>query len=179
MIILNKLTFILLFVCWLFVHYYFANRTYLVLFLVAIITIIPLRDKNLSIVIVIAGVILFLLSPIVDTLKLLRDNAIYFVNDKEQILHDIFTSRAGLEVLPVEVQEELSLLEEYNLKDYQLFKTLENNPLLHQRIVEAAWPTRRNPHSRYLFALIEEAVELTPEWREISRKDHVVLLYRP
>jgi hypothetical protein len=170
---------ILLFVCWLFLHYRFGNRTYGLLVLAALLLIATLRGKNLPIVLATAGLILLLLSPIADTLNALRGYVIDFVNRKERVLHDIFTPRAGLDALPVQVREELSLLQEHELDDYRLYKTLENDPLLHQRIVEAAWPARRDPLSHHVFAIVEETRDLLPACTEIGRKDHVVLYYCP
>lgn len=165
----------LVFLCWLLIHERFGNRTYGLLVLVALLLIIALRGKNLPVVLATAGVILLLLSPIADTINALRGYGIDFVNQKKYYLHDIFAPEAGQEVLPTQVREALSLLQQHNLKDYRLYKTLENDPLLHQRMVEAAWPARRDPLSRYVFVTVEEAGDLSPTCIELGRKEHVAL----
>lgn len=70
--------------------------------------------------------------------------------------HDLVTPSSGEQVLPPAVRDMLALLRKNDIKEYALSPQISADPLLHQRIVESAFPRKMLPRGTYLLALPRE-----------------------
>ena len=98
------------------------------------------------------------------------------VSDLRSFQQNLTIPHSGEHILPPAVQEMLSLLREHNLSSYQISKKIKADLLVHQRIIESAWPRRLSPESRHQFILISE-LDHSLNCREVERRKEVVLVF--
>jgi len=70
----------------------------------------------------------------------------------------------------------LALLRSHQIISYNISGKIMNDPALHQRIVESAWPRRMSPESNYKFIFISE-LDNSSNCREIERRKEVALVF--
>jgi len=85
--------------------------------------------------------------PIMDTIGQRFRCVYYVITDLQSFQRNLTTPHAGEQVLPSAAQEMLALLRSHQVVSYNLSGKIVNHILLHQRIVEAAWPRRMSPES--------------------------------
>ena len=78
--------------------------------------------------------------------------------------------------MPPAVQEMLALLKTNKIVSYQISEKIKRDALLHQRIVESAWPRKMSNESNYKLTFICELDKLH-NCREIERGKEVVLVF--
>ena len=122
-------------------------------------------------------VILLIFTPVIETLVKLKHSTVYALHNFTQLQSEIFRPDSGVEVLPSQVQEMLSLLHTHNITKYQLSAQLQQNCLILQRITESAWPIINESEAVYHLLLICE-IEQGNTGIEIDRKKEVALVYR-
>jgi len=122
--------------------------------------------------------ILLVFSPAIETLVKLKNSTVYALHNFTQLQLKISRPDSGVEVLPSQVQEMLSLLRTHDISKYQLSAQLQQNGRILQRITESAWPIRRESEAVYHLLLICE-IEQGNTGIEIDRKKEVALVYHP
>lgn len=71
-------------------------------------------------------------------------------------LRDLVTPNSGEQVLPPLVRDMLALLRQRGIQEYALSPQISADPLLHQRIVESAFPRMMVSTAPYLLARVGE-----------------------
>jgi hypothetical protein len=123
-------------------------------------------------------VIVLFKTPVLDTWIEIREaNLLAFQSFKPSIAR-LFTPNSGRDALPKHVQQMLSLIEENNIPDYRLSDSYEQNQEINQRIVESAWPLKKEASSQYILLPVEEIKALIGCIETGKRKD-VALVYCP
>lgn len=89
---------------------------------------------------------------------------------------NIFSPNSGQEVLPVQVQQMLSLLQTHQIGSYQLSNQLMQNPLIFQRTIESAWPIKMEGKSSHFLIAIEE-IKNYASCVQIDQREDVALVY--
>jgi hypothetical protein len=69
---------------------------------------------------------------------------------------DLVTPNSGEQVLPPLVRDMLALLRQHGVQEYAVSPQISTDPLLHQRIVESAFPKMMVPTAPYLLARVGE-----------------------
>src|SRR6266568_4667976 len=75
-------------------------------------------------------------------------------------LRNLVTQNSGEEVLPSLVRDMLALLRRHDVQEYAISPEISANLVLHQRVIESAFPKRMVPTAHYLLALAEEHLPL-------------------
>jgi len=86
------------------------------------------------------------------------------------------TPHAGEHTLPSAVQEMLALLRGRQVDSYTISGKIMKDLLLHERIVESAWPRKMSPESNYKLMFISELVRYS-HCREVERRKEVALVF--
>ena len=163
---------------WIVFQYRRGNELYaLFVFLLFFILSIS-RSKNLTLIIAPVLLIVLFRTPVLDTWIEIRKSNLDTFRSFKPSMSRLFTPNSGRDVLPKDVQQMLALLEENNLAEYRLSTMFEQDPLIHQRIVESAWPVKKDAMSPYLLSSVEEFKSMT-SCVEVARKENVVLGYCP
>jgi len=114
--------------------------------------------------------------PIMDTIGQRFRCVYYVITDLQSFQRNLTTPHAGEQVLPSAAQEMLALLRSHQVVSYNLSGKIVNHILLHQRIVEAAWPRRMSPESHHKLILISE-LDHTSDCKEVERGKEVALVF--
>ncbi|MCJ7702124.1 MAG: hypothetical protein MUO62_11105 [Anaerolineales bacterium] len=127
----------------------------------------------------VAGLVLIIIlfkTPTIEAwTKLIQANISTAQHLKLSLSH-IFSPNSGQEVLPVQVQQLLSLLQTHQISSYQLSNQLMQNPLIFQRTIESAWPTKMEGKSSYLLISFEE-IKNYASCVQIDQREDVALVY--
>jgi hypothetical protein len=86
-------------------------------------------------------------------------------------LRNLVTQNSGEEVLPSLVRDMLALLRRHAIQEYAISPEISANMVLHQRVIESAFPKRMVPTAHYLLALAEE--RLPRGWRRLQTEGGV------
>lgn len=114
--------------------------------------------------------------PIMNTIGQRFRCVYYVVTDIHSFRRNLTTPHAGEQVLPAAVQEMLTMLRKHQIVSYTLSKKIINQALLHQRIVESAWPRRMSSESKNKLIFISELVNST-DCTEVERGKEVALVF--
>jgi hypothetical protein len=133
------------------------------------------NSKLWAVILLIIFLILFR-PPILDTIAQRFRCAFYVATDIQSFQLNLNTPHAGEHVLPSAVQEMLALLRNHQVVSYKISEKIMNDTLLHQRIVESAWPRRMSPESNYKLIFIPE-LDNSHNCREVERRKEVVLVF--
>ncbi len=133
-------------------------------------------NRKLWVLILLVAFLIIFRPPILDTIAQRFRCAIYVATNIQSFQMNANTPHAGEHVLPSAVQEMLALLRSHRVVSYYISGEIMNDPLLHQRIVESAWPRRMAPESKYKFIFIPE-LDNSSNCREIERRKEVVLVF--
>jgi hypothetical protein len=140
---------------------------------------LAINRKRYSIFLAIAVlVIIYLLTPVIDTLLLIKQSNLAFIQSPGESLINILSPDSGQNVLPEPVQQMLSLLHTHQVESYQISDLLNKNTLIKQRIVEAAWPIKMESTSPYHLLLLEE-INNDSNCTVIDRRKDIALEYCP
>jgi hypothetical protein len=115
-------------------------------------------------------------TPALDTLIHLKQSNVDVFQNTNRKLTNLFSPNTGQYVLPNQVRQMLSLLQTFQLSSYRLSDQLYSDPLIVQRITEAAWPVKMNPSSSYLLSTLSEIKNQTACAIIDQRKD-IALVY--
>lgn len=151
---------IYIFVCLLILFQYYNDSIFCSLFVVVFFVAFAIfRRVYFTLVMVLILAIVLFYTPVLGTWVHLRSSNLNVIQNPKQTLPRIFQPNSGQEVLPPQVQQMLSLLETNRVTSYQLSERIYSDPLINQRITEAAWPIRKEPKSYYLFKYFNEAIK--------------------
>jgi len=114
--------------------------------------------------------------PIVDTIGQRFRCLFHVITDIQSFHRNLITPNTGEHVLPSAVQEMLALLSSHQVVSYNLSRKILNHTLLHQRIVESAWPRKMSPESNNKLILISE-LDSSPNCKEVERRKEVALVF--
>jgi len=155
---LERLVHLFLLGAWALTQYSVGNKFY-GLFIIAFFVILVIARPP-SFLLLAASVLVIVLfnTPTIDTLAQLKLSNLSAGKHPRPFLTRIFSPNSGKEVLPIQVQQMLSLLQEHQIASYQLSNQLDSDPLLKQRIIESAWPIKMDSASPYLLSSLEETI---------------------
>jgi hypothetical protein len=167
----KKIVYIFVLCLWLLFQYFLGNKFYAIFIFVFFL--IGLRQPYFMLVITATLIIVLFNTPILPTWMQLRQSNIIAISYIKEPLYKVLTPNSGQEVLPLEVQQMLDLLMARQLIDYQLSEELYSDPLIRQRIVEAAWPIKLTKTSPYVFRRV--GTEFT--CKKIDIREDIELVY--
>ena len=110
------------------------------------------KSRNLWAVILLGVFLIFFRPPVPDSIGQTFRCVFRGVTHLQSFKENLTTPHSGEQILPSSVQEMLALLRKHNLSSYRISRKIKEDWLLHQRIVESAWP-RRMSGMRYGFDL--------------------------
>jgi hypothetical protein len=114
--------------------------------------------------------------PINEAIGRLLGSSFHDLTDFKSFDMNLTTPHIGEHMLPSSVQEMLALLRSHQVDSYQISGKIMKNTLLHQRIVESAWPRKMSAKSNYKIIFISE-FDNSSGCREIDRKKEVALVF--
>ena len=91
-------------------------------------------------------------------------------------LNNLLTPGSGLEVLPEEALQVLSLIEANEVESYQISPLLNDDYHIMQRIVESAWPVRMKENSPHVFIRVEELPDFS-SCQLVDQKELIALVF--
>lgn len=163
---------------WVLFQYRQGNELY-ALFMIPFFFVLSIpRLKAFTLIFASVFVIILFKTPVLETWIEIRETNLGAFHSFKPSIFKVLTPNSGRDVLPMNVQKMLLLLEENNITKYRLSNKFEQNPLIHQRIVESAWPVKKDATSPYLLCSIEEFRNMTA-CIEVARKEDVLLVYCP
>lgn len=110
-----------------------------------------------SIIIIPILVYIIFNSSVVNNLLVIKNAINPLINHPKSVLVNLFSPNTGLEVLPIPVQNMLSMLHSNSIDSFKLSDVFAVNPEITQRIVESAWPKKLVDNSPYVFITTNEA----------------------
>jgi hypothetical protein len=173
----KRLAHIFLLGFWAVIQYSLGNGLF-GLFIVAllIITLIMPRPPYFAIIAATVLIIALFYTPTIDTWTVLKKSNLSTFQTPKLFLRNIFTANSGQEVLPVYVQQMLPLLQTHHVTSYQLSDQLSQDPLIKQRVIEAAWPIKMDRKSAYILILLKQ-INNNPACVVIDQREDVALEY--
>ena len=136
------------------------------------------KGKRIWAVILLAVFVALYKPPIVEAIGNLFRSTYYALTDIRSFQLNLKTPHAGEHILPTAVQEMLTLLRTRHIEDYRISEkiAIAENGLVHQRIVESAWPTKLDLRSHNKLLFISEW-DASPQGMEIERKKEIILVF--
>jgi hypothetical protein len=101
----------------------------------------------------------------------------YFGQTLPRSLAEIGQPRGGERMLPLPVQDMLTLLRGHGVAGYRVSPRIAHEPLISQRIVEGAWPIRPDPAAPWYLAFAAEGLPVGCQ--SLDRRMDVVLARCP
>jgi hypothetical protein len=160
---------------WILIQYLLGNRFYIFLIIAIFPCYFIFRSPNLVRLVVPVLAIVVLTTSLAETLAGLKNINLDVVQNPALALTDIFHRNSGQGVLPDKVQKMLKLLRKNNISMYKLSVLLNMDPLIHERIIESAWPIKMVPNTGNLLILREE-IKAYPDCKLIEQNEDVALV---
>lgn len=134
-------------------HYYVLS----IFLAIYVVFLVFSRPTKYGFLVISLTLVIFFGSSVPEAIFRIKSNSIQFANHPEQFFTNLFTKNSGLtaEVLDRDVLWMISIINQYDLKDYRISESMENRDT-HQSIVEAAWPIRMETNSRNVFIRIQD-----------------------
>lgn len=161
---------------WVIFQYQQGNELYVIAIIILITILSVLRFRNFTLIAFFALVILVFKMPTVDTLVDIKQANLSTYETFKTSLNTILTPNTGLEVLPKGVRQMLELIKVHSIPDYQLSESMVQDVLIHQRMIEAAWPVKQEKTSHYLFLFTNEK-DSYPACKKIDRREDIIIAY--
>lgn len=115
-------------------------------------------------------------APIVNTwTELIQFDKTVLQNPRE-VLTNLFTPASGMEGLPEDALEAISLMQSHQIDRYQLSNQILQDVSVTQRITEMAWPGRIDQSSPYIIIFLKEEKEY-PTCTVIDKQKEIALEY--
>ena len=156
----RSLIYIIIIGLWALFQYSNGNKFYGVFIVAFFIVLAISRQEYFALVMASVLVVMAFYIPVIDnTWANLRVSNLNTIQNPKQTLTRIFKPNSGQEVLPPQIQQMLSLLETNQITSYQLSDQLNSDPLINQRITEAAWPIKKEPEAYFLLRYSTERIK--------------------
>ena len=123
---------------------------YALLFVLVFLVQIVFRKRSFLFVTISVFTVILFQTSILNTFLVFKEQSLAAIAQPKKTLKVLFSPHSGEEILPSEVQSMLYLLRGYEISDYRLAPSFKQDPLIYQRIVEAAWPSRYEKTSQYI-----------------------------
>lgn len=169
---------ILLLGSWAFFQYQRGNEFYAIFVLFLFLSMSVFRLRNFTLIAISVLAIILFKTPIFDTWVEVRDSnlSISMLSSFRTSMSNLFALNSGKEALPVHVRRMVVLIEESKISDYRLCTTYEQEGS--QRIIESAWPVRKDASSKYVLCSLDE-IQNMAGCTEIKERGDVGLAYCP
>jgi len=120
--------------------------------------------------------LIFIKLPVMDVTGHQFRCAFNVAADVHSFQSNLRTPHAGEHTLPSAVREMLALLRSRQVDSYDISGKIMNNLLLHERIVESAWPRKMFPESNHKLMFISE-LDGYAHCKEVDRRKEVALVF--
>gem|GEM_PF-1333007 len=166
---------------WAPLQYTFSNRVYALYIIIFFILLRRVRNVYLPLIVASIFFILVFNTYTIDTWADVKNYNTTTAKNRKMTLQTILTPRSGLEVIPDESRQMLSLIQKYNLPHYRISPVLRKDELVFQRIYETAWPVKMKDSSPYLFVCPDELQENKKfeTCSIVEKKEKIALVYLP
>lgn len=172
-----QIAFLLFLFFWAF-HIYSTDSKWLGIFVIVLLFLILLRVRYLIPLTALVIVFAIFQSPIMKTWsEVIRSNTAV-LKYPGQTLSNLFTPATGTSVLPGQARRTVALLQAQHIERYQLSNQILNNRLIHERIIEMAWPKKIDRSSPYFIIFLDEEKHFQACTMIAKQKD-VALEYCP
>jgi len=175
---LRRLAHIILLGAWALIQYSLGNKIYGLFIIVFYLALLIYRQSYFTLIAIPALVLVLFDTPMIDVWVQLKKSNMDTVQHLTPSLRTLFTPNSGQEVLPDQVQNMLSLIQNHHVPNYRLSKQLTSDPLIRERIKESAWPVKTEKKSAYLLSLNGE-IKNHPACIIIDQREDVVLAHCP
>lgn len=177
----KKIIAFILIIGWIILLLYYHQYVTLLFTIPFVITVLYFQQSIIKVSSVIILLVFIFFTPTFDSIIQLRNNTISVYEDKKIDLREVLAPNSGLfsnKFVPNEVKEMLMLIDRFQLNDYQISKSMQENQSIFQRIVETAWPIKMEPFSQNLFFSIDD-LDQYKGCIEIGRESEIVLVHCP
>lgn len=134
------------------------------------------KNKSLRVMPFLAVFLILMKLPIMDTVGHHFRCVFNVAANFHSFQSNLAIPHAGEHALPSAIQEMLALLRGRQVDSYSISGKIMNDLLLHERIVESAWPRKMSPDSHYKLMFIFE-LDRYAHCREIERRKEVALVF--
>jgi hypothetical protein len=173
----KKLAYTFILSVWAVIQYSLGNKEYSLFIILVFFILTVFRPPSFMLI---AGSVLIIVlfnTPAMETLAYLKQTNLRTVEQVRLTLDNIVRPDSGQEVLPVLVQEMLTLLRNNHITSYQLSTANRvYSTLIKQRIIEAAWPIKMDNNSPFFLMLPKETINY-PDCSVIDQEKETALVY--
>lgn len=134
------------------------------------------KSKSLRAIPFLAVFLILIKLPIMDTIGHQFRCVFNVATNFHSFQSNLRTPHAGEQALPSAIQEMLALLRGRQVDSYTISGKIMKDLLLHERIVESAWPRKMSPESNYKLMFIFE-LDRYSHCREVERRKEVALVF--
>ena len=160
---------------WFLVLIYSKNYAFLIINFIFLIGSLIIRKNYWLFLASILFFSMLIYSPILDGFTKLAQSNLITLSHPKKPLRLILTPGSGKEVLTHQVIKMLDLIEIHEIPNYQISSQLDQDLLITQRIIESAWPIRREKDSPY-YLIFEEEILDYQDCSIIDSKDPIYLV---
>ncbi len=161
---------------WAYYNYTHEHRSFTLFIMVFFFVSIFLPKPSFTLVLVTVISYLLFSSVSIPALNQIRHTSVEAVAHPSIPLNNLLTPDTGLEVLPEEALQALSMIDTNKVEEYRLSPSLNEDYHTMQRIVESAWPVRMREDARHVFIRAEEIADFQ-KCQLIEEKDLIALVY--
>jgi hypothetical protein len=148
---------LLLVVVFVLIEWKLENRFFAIFLFVFFVSALFLQNRSyLNFIIPIILIFMVFNTLLVDCLILIKNVDAPVIQHPKSEINTLFEPNAGLEVLPIPVQNMLSMIKDTKIENYQLSPEFLQDAEIMQRIVEGAWPVKMEETSPYVFINTDE-----------------------
>jgi hypothetical protein len=166
----------LIFGLWAVLQYSLGNQFLALFGILFILVFIFYRPKYFKFFAAIVLGVAFISSHSIDTWANLFQTNLGAAQRLQFTVTNILNPNSGRDVLPGKVQQILSLLGKNHIPSYRLSDQLAQDESIYQRIIETAWPIKKDETSFYLFCSIEEIKDY-PGCEVMDKRKEIALVF--
>lgn len=133
------------------------NRVYAIFILSFYIVALFFKQRLHFELIIVPILIFFIFNTLtLESLLLLKKSDLPSIQHPKAELSNLFTPLSGQGVLPPQVLNMISIMNENDVKTYKLSENFSADIVIYQRIVEGAWPIKPDTNSAFTLIAIDE-----------------------
>ena len=152
------------------------NRFFAIFIIIFFFCALFFRKRHYFILIIVPIILFVLFNTLTfEALLLLKSYDLPSIQHPKAKISNLFTPHSGQGVLPSQVLDMISILNENSIETYRLSEKFAGDIVVYQRIVEGAWPIK--PDNKSPFTLISpDEIIIYKDCLTIDKKEDVVLV---
>jgi cation transport regulator ChaB len=159
-------------------EFFSENHQYSLLVVGFFVGLIIAKRAKIFIIIIFLIVICIISSDSMKTINDLVQFNLETIHNPISFVNNIGLPNSGRDILPKKVQQMVFLLENNHVSSYQISEDLRSNGLIYQRIIEVAWPIRKDEEANYVLINFYE-LGFYSDCDIVAEKGKIALVYCP